>query len=76
MSKLVRFLATTLLVLSISAVTLADGGNTQGPTITSPLPPPVEGSNAPTVSSPEQGTLVEIPTELALLIDLLTQGIL
>ena len=75
MPKLVRFLATTLLVLSMSAVTLAEGGNTQGPTITSSLPPPVEGS-APTVSSPEQGALVEIPTELALLIDLLTQGIL
>ena len=76
MPKLVRFLATTLLVLSMSAVTLADGGNTQGPTITSQLPPPLEGSTAPTVSSPEQGTLVEIPTEFALLIDLLTQGIL
>ena len=76
MPKLARVLATTLLVLSMSAVTLADGGNTQGPTITSPLPPPAEGSNAPTVSSPEQGTLVDIPTELGLLIDLLTQGIL
>ncbi|MEK6334850.1 MAG: hypothetical protein AABM67_07875 [Acidobacteriota bacterium] len=76
MPKLVRFFATTLLVLAMSVVTLADGGNTQGPTITSPLPPPIEGSNSPTVSSPEQGSLVEIPTELALLIDLLTQGIL
>jgi hypothetical protein len=75
MTKLARFLATTLLVLSMSAVTLADGGNTQGPSITSPIPPPVEGSTAPT-PSPEQGTSVDIPTELALLIDLLTQGIL
>ena len=76
MPKVARFLATTLLVLSMSAVTLADGGNTQGPSITSQLPPPVEGSTAPTAPSPEQGTSVYIPTELALLIDLLTQGIL
>ena len=40
MTKLKRFCATCLLVVSISAVALADGGNTQGPEFAPP--PPVE----------------------------------
>jgi hypothetical protein len=78
MPKVARFFATTLLILSMSFVTLAEGGNTQGPTITSPCVPLAEGcptSTAP-ASSPEQGNSVDIETELALLISLLTQAIL
>jgi hypothetical protein len=39
MSKLARFVATCLLVVSLSAVVLADGGQTQGTGFTSPAPP-------------------------------------
>lgn len=79
MTKLAQFFATTLLILSISAVTLADGGNTQGPTIAPPPPPPAEGSIAPSepaTYSPEPGSSVDIPTEFAVLVALLTQAIL
>ena len=38
MSKLKQFVGTCLLVVSMAAVTWADGGSTQGPTLTSPLP--------------------------------------
>lgn len=41
MTKLTRFFATCILVVSISAVAWADGGTTQGPNIAAP-PPPVE----------------------------------
>jgi hypothetical protein len=78
MPKLARFFATTLLVLSMSFVTLAEGGNTQGPGITSEPPPPAEGCVAPcdlAVYSPEQGNSVDIPTEFAVLVALLTQSI-
>jgi hypothetical protein len=76
MSKLARFFAITLLVLSMSVVALAEGGNTQGPTITSTPPPPAEGCVAPcdlAVSSPEQGNSVDVSTEFAVLVALLTQ---
>ena len=78
MPKLARFLATTLLVLSMSFVTLADGGATQGPTITSTPTPPAEGCPALTApaSSLEEGNSVDLPPELVLLISLLTQAIL
>ena len=78
MSKLARVFATTLLILSMSGVTLAEGGNTQGPNITSPCPSTAEGCPASTTpaSSLEQGNSVDIPPELALLISLLTQAIL
>lgn len=51
MTKLTRFFAISLLVLSMSAVTLADGGETQGPG--SPAPPPGEtqGPGAPSCST-------------------------
>jgi hypothetical protein len=79
MHKLARFFATTLLVLSISFVTLAEGGNTQGPGLTSAPPPPAEGCVDPcdlAVCSPEQGNSVDIPTEFAVLVALLTHSIL
>jgi hypothetical protein len=39
MTKLTRFFATCVLVVSISAVAWADGGSTQGPNIVPPSPP-------------------------------------
>ena len=41
MAKFTRFFATSLLVLSMSFVAFADGGETQGPG--SPVPPPPPG---------------------------------
>ena len=38
MTKLTRFFATCLLVVSISGAALADGGQTQGPSSASPAP--------------------------------------
>ena len=78
MHKLARFFATTLLVLSISFVALAEGGNTQGPGITSEPPPPAEVCVSPcdlAAYPPEQGSSVDIPTEFAVLVALLTQSI-
>ncbi len=42
MTKLMQFLGICLLVVSMATVGWADGGITQGPTLTSPLPPPAE----------------------------------
>ena len=42
MSKLKQFAGTCLLVVSMAAVTWADGGSTLGPNLTSPLPPTTE----------------------------------
>jgi len=78
MQKLARFFATTLLVLSMSFVTLAGGGNTQGPGITLEPPSPAKGCLAPcnlAVCPPEQDNSVDIPTEFAVLVALLTQSI-
>lgn len=40
MKTVTQFVATCLLVVSMSAVALADGGATQGPGLAAPLPPP------------------------------------
>ena len=57
MTKLTRFFATCLLLVSISAVAFADGegGTTQGPP--APTPPPVAdciGCSEPEASEPSQ----------------------
>ena len=39
MSKLARLFATSVLIVSLSAVALADGGETQGPNLASPAAP-------------------------------------
>jgi hypothetical protein len=49
MSKFTRFFAISLLVFSMSAVALADGGETQGPG--SPAPGETQGPGAPASSS-------------------------
>jgi len=75
MSKLARFFATSVLVVSISAVALA--GDTQGPNLV--LPPPVT-SNAvlpgTMALSPALEPSIGIATEVTLLVALLTTAIL
>jgi hypothetical protein len=57
MSKLTRFFAISLLVLSMSAVAFADGGEMQGPG--SPEPPPPSDMQGPGVPSSSTGTPVD-----------------
>jgi len=42
MTKVSRFFATCLLVVSLASVALADGGETHGPGLASPQPPLTE----------------------------------
>lgn len=60
MKKLTRFVAVCVLVLSTSAITFADGGNTQGPGCPEPPPPPgnTQGPGMPTSST----AVTELPT--------------
>ena len=52
MSKLNRFFASFLLIVSFSVVAFADGGETQGPHICSdPTPPPAAGQGAATTEN-------------------------
>jgi hypothetical protein len=78
MSKLARFFATGVLVVSVSAVALADGGDTQGPNLASPAPYTQSntGSSGTVALSPAQGSSIEIATEVTLLVALLTRAIL
>ncbi|HKP39335.1 MAG TPA: hypothetical protein VJT71_20930 [Pyrinomonadaceae bacterium] len=43
MSKLNRFFASCLLIAAMSTVSLAEGGDTQGPSNPAPPPPPPQG---------------------------------
>lgn len=78
MSKLARFFATSMLVVSLSTVALADGGETQGPNLASPAPHPGSSAGSPGTMalSPVQDSSIEIATEVTLLVALLTQTIL
>jgi hypothetical protein len=42
MTKVIRFFATCLLVVSLAAVALAEGGETHGPGLAPPQPPTIE----------------------------------
>jgi len=42
MTKVIRFFATCLLVVSLAAVALADGGEVHGPSLAPPQPPTTE----------------------------------
>lgn len=73
MSKLTRFLATSLLVISMSAVALADG-NTQGPGI----PPPDECTENCTVTeatAPAPEASSNVVDEMATLVTCLLESI-
>jgi hypothetical protein len=66
MKTLTRFFATCLLVVSMSAVALADGGVTQGPGLAAPPPPPVdcptgcsEAENAISTQNSAVDTMIE-----------------
>jgi len=78
MSKLARFVATSVLVVSLSAVALADGGETQGPNLALPAPHTEGNAGAPGTMalSPAQESPIEIATEVTLLVALLTNAIL
>jgi hypothetical protein len=78
MSKLARFVATSVLVVSLSAVALADGGETQGPNLALPAPHIESNAGAPGTMalSPAQASPIEIATEVTLLVALLTNAIL
>ncbi|HXJ43472.1 MAG TPA: hypothetical protein VNH18_29590 [Bryobacteraceae bacterium] len=61
MTKLTRLIGVCLLVVSLSAITLAEGGATQGP----PAPPPPtecvsEGTDALASTQPVQDSSVDI----------------
>lgn len=62
MTKLTRFFATCLLVVSISTVALADGGTVQGP----PAPPPPPSAectadcSSASASEPVQDSSIDI----------------
>jgi hypothetical protein len=76
MSKLARFFATSVLVVSLSAVALA--GDTQGPNLVLPAPQ-TESIVAPPGTmalGPVQDSSIEIATEVTLLVALLTSAIL
>jgi len=76
MSKLARFFATSVLLVSLSAVAL--GGETQGTNLAPPAP--LIASNAELPGSialdPPQESSIEIATEVTLLVALLTNAIL
>lgn len=76
MSKLARFFATSVLVVSLSAV--ARAGDTQGPNLVSPAPhtESYAGSSGTMTSGPAQDSSIEIATEITLLVALLTHAIL
>ncbi len=75
MSKLARFFATSVLVVSISAVALA--GETQGPNLAPPAPLTSDAGLPGTMTlSPAQEPSIEIATEVTLLVALLTTAIL
>jgi len=76
MSKLARFFATSVLVVSLSAVALA--GDTQGPNLTLPAPQTesIAGSPGTMALGPVQDSSIEIATEVTLLVALLTTAIL
>ena len=61
MTKLTRLIGVCLLVVSLSAVTLAEGGATQGPP--APVPPPTEcvseGTDALASTQPVQDSSVD-----------------
>jgi len=79
MTRLARIFATGLVVISISAVTFADGGQTQGPSVVAP-PPPAEcttmGCPDNIGSTSEQASSVDIAAEVALFVTLLAEAII
>jgi hypothetical protein len=77
MRKLARLLATSLLVLSLSAVALADGGDTQGSNF---VPPPAPPANSTTeIQSPsgasEQAASLDFAAGLEVFISVLSGSI-
>lgn len=80
MTKLTRFLANCLLVVSLSTVALADGGDTQGPPKALAQPPSAEcitGGSGTEPSPAPQNSSIDIVTEVtAMLVTWLADAIL
>ena len=72
MTKLNRFFASCLLIASISAVAIADGGSTQGPSIYSE-PPPATGSSDASTEDASSPALDALKTAESVAIWLLTE---
>ena len=77
MTKLTRFFATCLLVVSLFGAALADGGQTQGPGSTSP-PPSTEclGSVQPVTPVVQQDSLADLAAVITVSLTLLAEVIL
>ena len=77
MTKLTRFFATGLLVVALSAVAFADGGETQGPPQASPAPSPAESSTGVLSAEPlatPQDSSVDIVTEATTILSIWLQS--
>jgi hypothetical protein len=75
MTKLTRFLATCVLVVSVFGAALADGGQTQGPNSTSPTPPLEcsQGCEDSVTSASEPDPLADLATVATVSFTLLTE---
>jgi hypothetical protein len=72
MTKLTRFFASLLLIVSISAVAIADGGSTQGPSIYSE-PPPATAPDAVSAEDPSSSVLDALKTAESVAVWLITE---
>ena len=73
MTKPARFLAISLLVVSLSGSALADGGQTQGGNFVPPPPPPVIGSVEETAPASEPDSPVDLATVVTLSITMFAE---
>lgn len=76
MTKLTRFFATCLLVVSIFSAALADGGQTQGPTSASPAPSTAYlGSVQPAAPVVQQDSLADLAAAITVSLTVLAEVI-
>ena len=73
MKKLTSLFATCILVLSLSGIALADGGNTHGPGLP---PPPPSGGETSSASATAESQYYNALSELTLLMTWFEQSIL
>jgi hypothetical protein len=77
MTKLTRFFATCLLVVSLFSAALADGGQTQGPTSVSPAPSTEYlGSVQPVTPVVQQDSLADLTVVITVSLTLFAEVIL
>ena len=66
MTKFARIFAICLLLISISGVTLADGGETQGPGSPEPTPGETQGPGAPVSATGTSGTTLSSTADIVI----------